>query len=89
MTDIWTVNVKPSAISNCFRKKDLVENLGASPAECNDKDILRFLGEENISEVCNIWETFQAGTESIVEINEFADYVDIDAHDLTCDVLTD
>jgi hypothetical protein len=33
MTDVWTVNVKPSTISNCFRKGAFVENLGASSAE--------------------------------------------------------
>jgi hypothetical protein len=31
----------------------------------------------------------RAGTGSTAEINEFADYVAIDAHAMTCDVLTD
>jgi hypothetical protein len=42
-----------------------------------------------ISEVCNISETFQAGTGSTAVISEFADYVEIDTHAMTCDVLTD
>jgi hypothetical protein len=50
---------------------------------------MRYLGEENISEVCNIWESFRACTGSTSEINDFAGYVDIDVHVVTCDVLTD
>jgi hypothetical protein len=79
MAEIWTVNVKPSTISNCFRKGGFVD-LGASSAECNDENSMQNLGEENISEVCNCWEAFRAGTGSTAEIIEFADYVDIDAH---------
>jgi hypothetical protein len=78
LAEIWTVNVKPSTISNCFRKGGFVE-LGASSAECNDENSMQNLGEENISEVCNSWEAFRAGTGSTAEILEFPDYVDIDA----------
>jgi hypothetical protein len=66
-----------------------VENLEASSADCNDEDIMRYLGEENISEVCNICETFRAGTGSTLDINEFTDYVDIDTHAMTFVLLTD
>jgi hypothetical protein len=65
-----------------------VKNLGTSSAECSDEDILRYLEEQRISEVCNIWETFRAGTRSTAEINEFSDYLGIDAHAMTCDVLS-
>jgi predicted HTH transcriptional regulator len=41
--EIWTVNVKPSTISICFCKEGFVKNLGASSAECNDEDIMRYL----------------------------------------------
>jgi hypothetical protein len=46
------------------------------------KTLYGIWGEKNISEVCNIWNTFRAGTGSTEKINEFSDYVDIDAHAL-------